>query len=219
MIERGRVTVDGLPAHIGQTVDPETARVEIDGVPLPVAPGLVHLLLYKPVGVVSTADDPQGRTTVVDLVAGDSRLYPVGRLDYDSEGLIILTNDGDLTNRLTHPRYGVERTYAALVDSVPTPADLRRLVEGVDLEDGPARAVRARSVARHGGSAMIEVVMIEGRNREVRRMMDAIGYPIRRLVRTGIGPIRDGRLQPGASRPLTMAEVRALYEASGAGHG
>jgi len=219
MIARGRVTVDGAPARIGQTVDPDTARVEIDGVPLPVAPGLVHILLYKPVGVVSTADDPQGRPTVVDLVANERRLYPVGRLDSDSEGLIILTNDGDLTNRLTHPRYGVERTYAALVDGVPTAADLRRLVDGVDLDDGPARAVRARRLARHGESAMIEVVMIEGRKREVRRMLDAVGHPVRRLVRTGIGPIRDGRLQPGRWRPLSVAEVRALYEASGAGRG
>jgi pseudouridine synthase len=214
MIERGRVTVDGAPAHVGQVVDPETARIEIDGVPLPVAPDLVYVLLYKPVGVISTADDPQDRPTVVDLVGSEQRLYPVGRLDHDSEGLIILTNDGDLTYRLTHPRFGVERTYTALVSGVPPTAALRSLERGVELDDGLARAVRARRLAVHGDSAMIEITMIEGRKREVRRMMDAIGHRVERLIRTGIGPIRDRRLQPGTFRALTVDEVRALYRAA-----
>jgi pseudouridine synthase len=219
MIERGRVTVDGAPAHVGQVVDPETARIEIDGVPLPVAPDLVYVLLYKPVGVISTADDPQDRPTVVDLVGSEQRLYPVGRLDHDSEGLIILTNDGDLTYRLTHPRFGVERTYTALVSGVPPTAALRSLERGVELDDGLARAVRARRLAVHGDSAMIEITMIEGRKREVRRMMDAIGHRVERLIRTGIGPIRDRRLQPGTFRALTVDEVRALYRAAAPGDG
>lgn len=215
MIERGRVTVDGMPAHIGQVVDPDSVRVEIDGIPLPVAPDLVYLLLYKPVGAVSTASDPQGRTTVVDLVGAEQRVYPVGRLDQDSEGLLILTNDGDLTHRLTHPSFGVERSYAALVAGVPGATVLRRLVDGVELDDGPARAVRARRLEAHGDSALVEIVMTEGRNREVRRMMDAVGHPVRRLVRTAIGPLSDRTLRSGTFRPLTIREVRALYEAAG----
>jgi 23S rRNA pseudouridine2605 synthase len=217
MIERGRVTVDGAPAAIGQVVDPERVRIEIDGVPLPVAPGVVYLLLYKPVGVISSADDPQGRPTVLDLVDAEQRVYPVGRLDQDSEGLILLTNDGDLTHRLTHPRFGVERTYTAVVAGHPGTSVLRRLQRGIDLDDGPAHAVRARRLETHGDSALIELVMTEGRNREVRRMMDAVGHPVRRLVRTSIGPLRDTRLRPGSFRHLTVDEVRSLYAAAGAG--
>lgn len=213
MIRSGRVTVDGSPAHLGQKIDPETARVEVDGVPLPVKPDLVHLLLFKPPGVISTASDPRGRPTVVDLVGGDTRLYPVGRLDADSEGLIVLTNDGDLTERITHPRYGVTKTYLALVRGHPGRSALAALAAGVDLDDGPARAVSARVVDRSGPGTLVEVVMAEGRNREVRRMFDAVGHPVERLVRTAIGPIADRSLRPGAWRRLTVEEVRNLYGA------
>lgn len=208
------MTVDGRAAHLGQKVDPTTARVEIDGVPLPVAPDAITYLLYKPSGVVSTSSDPQGRPTVVELVPSEPRVFPVGRLDRETEGLILLTNDGDLALRLTHPRHGVEKTYVALVDGAPRPASLRRLVEGVDLDDGPARAVRARSLDRSGGQSLVEIVMREGRKREVRRMLAAVGHPVRRLVRTAIGPLRDPSLEPGRWRRLDVEEVRALYRAA-----
>ena len=146
MIREGRVTVDGRPAHLGEKVDTATARVAIDGIPLPVNPELVYYLLYKPVGMVSTSSDPQGRPTVVGVVPGETRVYPVGRLDVDSEGLLLLTNDGDLTERLTHPRFGVTKTYLVDVEGSVGNKALRRLTEGVELEDGPARALSARVV-------------------------------------------------------------------------
>jgi pseudouridine synthase len=173
----------------------------------------VYVLLYKPVGVISTAEDPQGRPTVVDLVDAGTRVYPVGRLDADSEGLLILTNDGDLTERLTHPRYGVTKTYLALVEGHPGRAALRRLTDGIELEDGPARAVSARAIDRSGGESLIEIVMTEGRNREVRRMLDAVGHTVLRLVRTAIDGLVDRELAPGDHRPLTLEEVRRLYGA------
>jgi len=192
----------------------ETSRVEVDGVPLPVAPGLAYYLAYKPVGVISTADDPQGRPTVVDLVPVFPRVYPVGRLDADSEGLLLLTNDGDLANLVTHPRYGVVKTYLALVDGVPTSEALRRLVRGVVLDDGVATVRSARLVDAQGGRGLVEVVMGEGRKRELRRMLIAVGHEVSELVRTSIGPLRDASLRPGTWRCLTIAEVRALYAAA-----
>ena len=196
---------------MGQKIDPETAWVEVDGVPLPVRPDLVYYLLYKPVGVVSTADDPQGRQTVVDLVPADTRVYPVGRLDADSEGLLILTNDGALTERLTHPRYGVTKTYLVEVTGTAGDRALGRLTAGVDLDDGVARAAAARLVEVSAGRSLVTVVMAEGRKREVRRMFDTVGHPVRRLVRVAIGPLRDRRLKPGQWRELSTTEVRSLY--------
>jgi len=211
MIRAGRVTVDGEPAHLGQKVDSATARVEVDGVPLPVNPALVYYLLYKPLGVVSTASDPQGRPTVVELVPRDARVYPVGRLDADTEGLLILTNDGDLAARVTHPRHGVSKTYVARVAGDPGRAALRALTAGVPLDDGPARALRARMVGRQPGEALVELVMGEGRKREVRRILEAVGHPVLALVRTAIGSITDPALQPGTWRELTIDEIRSLY--------
>lgn len=211
MIRAGRVTVDGLPAHLGQKVDPATARVEVDRVPLPIKPGLVYYLLYKPAGVVSTASDPGGRPKVVDLVPSGGRVYPVGRLDADTEGLLILTNDGDLAERVTHPRYGVTKTYLARVAGDPGRAALRALTTGVELDDGPARAVRARVLDRGTGQALVELVMEEGRKREVRRLLAAVGHPVQALVRTAIGPVSDPALKPGTWRDLTLDEVRSLY--------
>ncbi len=216
LVAAGRITVDGVTATIGQRVDPDTVHIEIDGVPLPVRPGLVYRLMYKPVGVVSTADDPHGRSTVVDLAGADTRVYPVGRLDADSEGLLILTNDGDLTQRLTHPSHGVSKTYHALVDGSVDTATARRLTAGVALDDGPAAALAARVIDRRRDRSLLELVMGEGRKREVRRMCDAVGHPVRRLVRTAIGPLQDRNLRPGEVRDLTLDEVRALYAASGA---
>jgi 23S rRNA pseudouridine2605 synthase len=195
-------------------VDPETAWVEVDGVALPIKPDLVHYLLYKPVGVVSTTDDPQGRPTVIDLVPAGTRVYPVGRLDADSEGLLLLTNDGALTERVTHPRYGITKTYLVEIDGSIGPRALARLTAGIDLDDGPARAVGARLVGEGRTRALVEVTMTEGRKREVRRMFDAIGHPVRRLVREAIGPIRDRGLKPGEWRDLSVAEVRSLYAAA-----
>ncbi len=189
----------------------DTAVVEVDGIRLPLRPDLLYLLVYKPVGVISTADDPQGRETVVGMVGAPTRVYPVGRLDADSEGLLLLTNDGDLTERVTHPRYGITKTYLARVDGHPGRAALKQHTEGVELEDGPAAAASARLMDRFGDEALVEIVMTEGRNREVRRMLDAVGHPARQLVRTAIGPISDRSLEPGASRELTLDEVRRLY--------
>jgi len=211
MIREGRVTVDGVPARIGQKIDPATARVEVDGVPLPVAPELDYHLFYKPRGMVSTMSDPQGRPAVGDVAPPG--VHPVGRLDLDSEGLMILTNDGDLTLRLTHPRYGVPKTYHALVRGRPTRATIRRLVEGVSLDDGVAAARTARIIDQSAGRSLVEVVMTEGRKREVRRMLEAVGHPVERLVRVAIGPVADRDLRPGTTRPLTVDEVRALYAA------
>ena len=210
------MTVDGEVVGIGSKVDAAAARIAVDGVPLPTRPGIVAYLVYKPVGVISTANDPQGRPTVVDLVPDEPRVYPVGRLDGDSEGLLMLTNDGDLTLRVTHPRYGVTKTYVALVDGDVPDRAVRRLVSGVQLGDGPAAAAAARRLDRARDASLVEVVMNEGRNREVRRMFDAIGHPVRRLTRTAIGPIVDRDLAPGTWRDLTVDEYGALYRASGA---
>jgi 23S rRNA pseudouridine2605 synthase len=203
--------VDGEPAHLGQKIDPESARVEVDGVPLPVRPDLVHYLLYKPVGVISTTDDPHGRDAVVDLVPANPRVYPVGRLDADSEGLLIVTNDGDLANHVMHPSKGVTKTYVARVSGTPGDATMARLRTGVDLDDGRARALEARVLSATRTEALVEVVMEEGRNREVRRLLDAVGHPVTALVRIAIGPITDRHLGPGEWRPLSVDEVRSLY--------
>ncbi len=208
LIAEGRVTVDGDVATLGRRVDPDTARVEVDGVPISVRPGLVHYLLNKPAGVVTTASDPQGRPTVLDLVPADPRVFPVGRLDAATEGLLLLTNDGDLAHRLTHPSFGVEKEYLAEVATPPTRGELRRLREGVDLEDGRTAPARVTLVPPRA----VRLVIHEGRNRQVRRMLDAVGHPVRRLVRTRIGPLTDRRLRPGEWRPLTPAEVRSLEE-------
>lgn len=215
MIRAGRVHADGELAEIGQQVDPETVLIEVDGIPLPIRPDLEYHLLYKPRGVVSTADDPQGRRIVVDLVDTETRVVPVGRLDVDSEGLLVLTNDGDLTHRLTHPSFGVTKTYVALVKGTVIPGDVARLASGVELEDGPAAALSARILDQARGMTQIEIVMGEGRNREVRRMLDAIGYDVDRLVRIAVGTLRDRTLKSGESRRLSLDEVRELYAAAG----
>jgi pseudouridine synthase len=211
-VEEGRVGLDGHPTRLGDRVDVENQTLTLDGVPLPVNPQIETHLLYKPVGVISTAADPQGRKTVVDLISSDKRLYPVGRLDADSEGLILISNDGELTNRITHPRYGITKKYLAMVDGVPSTSKLRRLVSGVELEDGVARARSARLVESSEGRSLVEMVMVEGRNREVRRMLASIGHETTRLVRTAIGPIIDQDLRPGESRALSASEVRNLFE-------
>ena len=212
LIAEGRVTVNGDVAVLGRRVDPETDHVEVDGVPLSTRSGLVYYLLNKPTGVVTTADDPQGRTTVVELVPDEPRVFPVGRLDIETEGLLLLTNDGDLTHRLTHPSYGVEKEYLASVAGEPTPAEVRKLREGVQLDDGVTAPAKANVVS----PGVVRLAIHEGRNRQVRRMCDAIGHPVQRLVRTRIGPLADRSLKPGTWRLLTSDEVRALEEAAAA---
>ncbi len=215
LIAAGRVTIDGRRAILGDRVDAASQRVQVDGVQLPIAPDRVTYLLFKPVGVVSSADDPEGRPTVVEMVPPEPRVVPVGRLDIDSEGLILLSNDGDLTMRLTHPRYGVGKTYVAEVAGKPSPRALARLRAGVELDDGPARAEKAHVVGGHGDRSLVEIVLTEGRNREVRRMMAEIGHPVHRLVRTAIGPLTDRTLKPGQWRLLGPQEIAGLYRASG----
>jgi 23S rRNA pseudouridine2605 synthase len=210
LIADRRVTVNGDVAELGRRVDLEKDRVEVDGVPLSIRPGLVYYLLNKPTGVVTTADDPHGRPTVVELVPIDPRVFPVGRLDIDTEGLLLLTNDGDLTHRLTHPSYGVEKEYLAHVVGEPSPGEVRRLRDGVQLDDGMTAPAKANVVS----PGVLRLAIHEGRNRQVRRMCDAIGHPVRRLVRTRIGPVADRSLKPGAWRALSPGEVRSLERAA-----
>lgn len=210
MIAAGRVTVNGEEAELGRRVEVERDEVAVDGVIIGVRPGLVHLLLNKPAGVVTTADDPQGRPTVLGLVPQEPRVFPVGRLDMDTEGLLLLTNDGHLAHRLTHPSFGVEKEYIAHVEGEPTRGELRLLREGVDLEDGATAPARAALL----GPGIVRITIHEGRNRQVRRMCEAIGHPVKRLIRTRIGPITDRRLAPGQWRALTGDELRALERAA-----
>ena len=211
LIAAGRVTVNGEVAVLGRRVDPDVDLVEVDGAPVGIKPGLVHYLLNKPPGVVTTAKDTHGRPTVVELVPAEPRVFPVGRLDADTEGLLLLTNDGELANRIAHPRHGLEKEYLATVAGGPVAAGaIRRLRDGVDLDDGPTAPAKVSQPS----PGVLRITIHEGRNRQVRRMCDAVGHPVTRLVRTRIGPIHDHRLKPGTWRALTPAEVIALAEAT-----
>ena len=215
LVVAGRVSIDGRTVtDLGRRVDPEHDRVELDGSRVVLDQRRRYWLLNKPAGVVTTSADPEGRPTVVELVPDQPRVFPVGRLDRDTEGLLLLTNDGDLAYRLTHARFGVEKRYLAEVERLPAGA-LTRLRSGVELGDGLARAERARVVASSARRQMVEVIMVEGRNREVRRMLDAVGAPVRRLVRTAVGPLQLRGLAPGEHRALRPEEVRGLYRAVG----
>jgi len=215
LIAAGRVTVNGEVAVLGRRVDPAHDRIALDGVPVIVDATVVHWVLNKPAGYVTTAHDTHGRPTVLDLVPGEPRVFPVGRLDLDTEGLLLLTNDGALTELLTHPRHGVEKEYFAEVEGKPSPAALRTLRGGVALDDGPTLPARVKIVQESGsGTTAIEIVVKEGRKRMVRRMCASIGHPVVRLARTRIGPLRDARLAPGTWRRLSTDEVRALYAAA-----
>ena len=210
LIAEGRVRVNGEVAILGRRVLPDADDIEVDGVPISVKPGLIYYLLNKPRGVVTTASDPQGRRTVVELVPTAPRVFPVGRLDTDTEGLLLLTNDGELAHRLTHPSFGVEKEYLAEVQGTPSPGDLRRLREGVNLEDGPTSPARVSTL----GPNLLRITIHEGRNRQVRRMCETVGHPVTRLVRTRIGPLAERTLKPGEYRELTVKEVRALERAA-----
>jgi pseudouridine synthase len=221
LIAQGRVAVNGITVTTpGTKADPVADEIRVDGRRIKVAKTLRYLLLYKPKGFVTTRSDPQKRRTVMELLGGIREyVYPVGRLDYDSEGLLLVTNDGDLAAALTHPRHEVEREYRVVVAGVPDQRALGRLARGVVLDGrrtAPA-AVRLIPPARRDAidSASLLITIREGRNRQVRRMCEAVGHPVQKLARVRIGPIRDDRLKPGAVRDLTPQEVRALGRAAG----
>ncbi|MCY1137987.1 pseudouridine synthase [Actinoplanes sp. Pm04-4] len=217
LIFRRRVTVNGKVAKLGDKVDPTTAEILVDGQRVITDTKLVYLALNKPRGVVSSLDDEKGRTELADFVGQfDVRLHHVGRLDADSEGLLLITNDGELTNKLTHPRYEIQKTYVAEVINGPLPRNVgRQLLAGVELEDGPAKADGFKLLGALGKTAQVEIVLHEGRKHIVRRMMEAVGHPVTRLIRTAVGPIRLGDLRPGGFRHLSNAEVAALFKAAG----
>ena len=198
-----RIMVNGEIAHIGQRVNRDKDELSFDGVPLRVNPELVYYLLHKPKGVISTANDPQGRKTVTDLVPPDPRVYPVGRLDKDTEGLLLITNDGDLTYRLTHPSQGVEKEYLVELSQKVSRGNLRRLREGIELEDGLTSPAKVSQIQ----DGVIKIVIHEGRNRQVRRMFQEIGHPVKRLIRTRIGNMVDHTLQSGQWRQLNALDL------------
>ena len=206
--------VNGSTAQLGDRADPAKDLVEVDGSKVPVDESLVYYLLNKPSATVTTASDPQGRPTVMDFVDSAARVWPVGRLDYDTEGALIITNDGDLTQRLTHPRFGVSKTYVAYINSRMSRRDVRALQRGVELDDGLARATSARLLESTSAATLVELELVEGRNRQVRRMLEAVGHPPARLVRVAIGPLMLGHLKPATLRRLAPAEVQTLYRAA-----
>lgn len=208
LIEQGRVTVNGRRATLGDRVHPGD-EVAVDGSVVSTAVGTVTYLLNKPTGVVTTARDTHDRPTVVELVPAEPRVFPVGRLDLDTEGLLLLTNDGGLAHRLSHPSYGIDKEYLAQVRGRPSAGALRTLRQGVELDDGLTAPARASVV----GPGLIRITIHEGRNRQVRRMCEAVGHPVIRLIRTRIGPLSDARLAPGEWRVLTRNELLDLQRA------
>jgi 23S rRNA pseudouridine2605 synthase len=210
----GEVEVDGeVVTRLGTKVDPRTAVIRVSGKRLPPVSDLVYLVLNKPTGVVSTMSDPEGRRTVADLVEHRSeRLFHVGRLDTDTSGLLLLTNDGDFAQRMAHPSYEVDKTYVAEVAGEVTKHTVARLLAGVTLEDGPVTVSSARVVAAAPDKSIVELVIHEGRNRIVRRLLDEVGHPVRKLTRTAIGPVSLGTLKPGHLRELTLDELGVLLD-------
>lgn len=211
LISTGRVEVDRqVVTELGTKVDPATAQIRVDGAPLP-RPKLLYYAVNKPAGVLSTSRDPSGRPRVIDLVpAGDARLFAIGRLDLHSEGLILVTNDGELANVLTHPRYGVRKTYRVVVAGRPPREVIRQLLKGVHLAEGVARAERVAIKSSHKESTLLEMDLREGKNREIRRLLARVGHKVLRLTRIAVGPVRLGNLPSGAVRRLTREEVASL---------
>ena len=209
LIKAGRVTVNGLPGQLNTFVSSHD-RVELDGQPL-AKQRLAHVLLHKPAGVVTTAHDPQGRPTVVGLVDHPARVVPVGRLDADTTGVLVLTNDGELAHRLAHPRYEIDKVYAADVEGEPSDEALAALERGIELDDGPTAPATARRLA----PSRVELTIHEGRTHQVKRMLAAVGHPVTRLHRSRYGPLDVRDLEPGAWRELTADEVAALRRAVG----
>ena len=210
MVTDGRVVVNGQVAHIGQRADAAHDHIAVDGIPLPVREGLAYYLVNKPVGVICSASDPQGRRTVIELVPEVPRVFPVGRLDISTAGLIILTNDGELAFQLAHPAFGVDKEYVVEVEGNLSGQALGRLRRGVELDDGMTAPARVQLLRPNAA----RIVVHEGRNRQVRRMCEAVGHPVRSLARTRIGPVSDPQLEPGQARALTTMEVRELWMAA-----
>jgi pseudouridine synthase len=215
VIAAGRVEINGRVATLGDRLDPAVDEVRVDGSKVNVDPELRTFALHKPRGVTTTMRDPHADRDLSGFLPKGVHVFPVGRLDRDTEGLLLLTNDGSLAHRLTHPRYAIEKEYLAEVGKPPSQRQLARLRRGVELDDGTARAVDARSAGGAAGRGGVRLVMVEGRKREVRRMLDAVELPVRRLVRVRVGPIRLGKLRPGDIRELEPEDVRALYRAAG----
>jgi 23S rRNA pseudouridine2605 synthase len=216
LIVEGRVTVNGTVATLGDRLDPEADSIAVDGVTVNLDPNVRYYALHKPPGVVTTMKDPQGRPDIRGFLPKEGpRVFPVGRLDRDSEGLLLLTNDGELGNRLLHPKYAIEKEYLAEVDGVPTDRQLARIRRGVELDDGLAKPASARLVAASGARGAVRLTMTEGRKREVRRLLAEVGLPVTRLVRLRVGPVKLGDLAPGAVRELSPEEIRALARAAG----
>ena len=214
IIEEGRVEVDGeMVTTLGTKVDPSKQKIVVDGDELK-QERLQYFMLNKPTGVLSTSNDPSGRVRVIDLIMTKNRVYNVGRLDQSSEGLILVTNDGELANRLTHPRYGVEKKYHVQVVGRPDAADLKTLVDGVYLAEGKAKATSAKFIRKGKESSWIEITLTEGRNREIRRLLAKIGHKVRTLRRVAIGPLKLKDLPSGAHRELTSGELNALKKAT-----
>lgn len=214
ILRAGRVTVNGKPATLGMVVDPARDKVLVDGRPIGRPERKRYLILHKPAGYVTTVRDQFKRKTVMDLIKGvPERIYPVGRLDYDTEGLLILTNDGKLANRIMHPRYELEKVYLVTVKGQITLTALRQLRRGVELSDGKTAPARVELLMNDGNSSMIRMAISEGRNRQVRRMCEAVGFPVVRLVRIAVGPIKLGKLKSGEFRDLTPAEISKLKQA------
>jgi 23S rRNA pseudouridine2605 synthase len=217
LIGAGRVEVDGETVRrYGARVDPQHQIIRVDGRRIPSRQDLVYLALNKPAGVLTTMSDDRGRPTIADYLGDqDQRLYHVGRLDYDTEGLMLLMNDGELAHRLTHPSYGVLKTYLADVPGPVSRDTVRRLLSGIELADGVASADKFRVVERAGERALVEITLHEGRKHIVRRMLAEAGHPVSRLVRTHVGPVTLGSLRPGAIRALSTREIGELYAAVG----
>ena len=213
----GEVEVDGeIVTRLGTKVDPTTAVIRVSGKRLPPISPNVYLVLNKPTGVVSAMSDPHGRPTLTDYVADrPERLFHVGRLDTDTEGLIVLTNDGDFAQRLAHPSYEVEKTYVAEVAGAVDKNTAKTLLAGVTLEDGPVEVRRARVISSTQDRGIVELVIHEGRNRIVRRLLDHVGHPVTRLTRTAVGPVRIGSLKAGTVRELSADEVGSLLDTAG----
>jgi 23S rRNA pseudouridine2605 synthase len=216
LIANGRVMIDGRIADLGDRADPETAVIHVDGERIITDSRRVYLAINKPAGVVSTMADERGRAALADFLGNlPQRVYHVGRLDADSEGLLLMTNDGSLAHKLMHPSYEIAKTYLAEVNGPVRSTVRKQLLAGVELEDGPAAVDSFRVVDSVGGRALVEIVLHEGRKHIVRRLLAEVGHPVRRLIRTEIGPIKLGDLKPGRTRRLGRAEVAALFAAVG----
>lgn len=216
IIRQGRVTVNGSKAELGSSVDPAKDAVQLDGKPVRLTEKKLYIALYKPRDCVTTASDPQGRKTVFDFLPGlDIRVFPVGRLDYDAEGLLLLTNDGELANRLLHPRYGVSKVYEVKVKGHPDKNALDRLRSGIDLEEGRTAPAGAEVIRSLPTSTWLRIVLHQGWNRQIKRMGESVGHPVLKIKRIAYGPVRLGTLKPAAYRFLTPEEIRRIYDEAG----